>query len=107
MTESEIKNKFQAAVGVALELSQVSLAYPSPRAKSVAGVHGIDLSINEGEILALLGPSGCGKTTTLRLIAGLERPETGSVVLRGQVVSGNGHYAKSALCSRISRYSRI
>ena len=92
MTESEIKNKFQGAVGVALELSQVSLAYPSPRAKSAAGVHGIDLSINEGEILALLGPSGCGKTTTLRLIAGLERPDTGSVVLRGQVVSGNGHY---------------
>ncbi len=44
----------------------------------------------EGEILALLGPSGCGKTTTLRLIAGLESPDAGTITLRGQVVAGPG-----------------
>ncbi|HKK28963.1 MAG TPA: ABC transporter ATP-binding protein [Alphaproteobacteria bacterium] len=76
----------------AVELQQVSLAYPSPRAKCLAGVHGIDLSVTPGEIVALLGPSGCGKTTTLRLIAGLERPDSGMVTLRGQVVSGDSRF---------------
>ena len=42
-------------------------------------VHDLDLTINAGETLAILGPSGCGKTTTLRLIAGLERPDAGQV----------------------------
>ncbi|MGD8217205.1 ABC transporter ATP-binding protein [Pseudomonas thivervalensis] len=42
-------------------------------------VQDLDLTINAGETLAILGPSGCGKTTTLRLIAGLERPDVGQV----------------------------
>ncbi len=54
----------------------------------VAAVRDLDLEIREGEILALLGPSGCGKTTTLRLIAGFEAPETGSVEIGGRTVAG-------------------
>ena len=94
MNEFKTRNTFHTAgaSSAALELRQVSLAFPSSRAKSAAGVHGIDISIAEGEILALLGPSGCGKTTTLRLIAGLERPDSGSVLLRGQPVSGDGRF---------------
>ena len=46
-------------------------------------VDGLSLRVTEGEILALLGPSGCGKTTTLRLIAGLESPDAGTITLRG------------------------
>ncbi len=53
-------------------------------------VDGLSLRVAEGEILALLGPSGCGKTTTLRLIAGLESPDAGTITLRGQVVAGPG-----------------
>ena len=53
-------------------------------------VDGLSLRVAEGEILALLGPSGCGKTTTLRLIAGLEDPDAGTITLRGQVVAGPG-----------------
>jgi iron(III) transport system ATP-binding protein len=53
-------------------------------------VDALSLRVSEGEILALLGPSGCGKTTTLRLIAGLEHPDEGTIALRGQIVAGPG-----------------
>jgi iron(III) transport system ATP-binding protein len=73
---------------IAVDLCDIHLDYPSAKVASRAGVHGISLSVGDGEILALLGPSGCGKTTTLRLIAGLETPDSGRVSLRGEVVSG-------------------
>ena len=50
-------------------------------------VDGIDLETDEGEYLVLLGPSGCGKTTLLRLIAGLEHPSHGDILIGGQVVT--------------------
>ena len=48
---------------------------------------GISLSINRAEFITLLGASGCGKTTTLRIIAGLETPDRGSVLLEGQDIT--------------------
>ncbi len=57
--------------------------------RSFGGVpvlRGIDLEISQGEILCLLGPSGCGKTTLLRIIAGLERADSGDVLLDDQSV---------------------
>jgi multiple sugar transport system ATP-binding protein len=53
----------------------------------VRAVDGIDLVANEGEFLVLLGPSGCGKTTLMRMIAGLERPTSGDIVIDGAVVT--------------------
>lgn len=47
----------------------------------------LDLTIHDGEFLTLLGPSGCGKTTLLRMIAGLETPTTGKVILDGQDIT--------------------
>jgi multiple sugar transport system ATP-binding protein len=54
---------------------------------SLRAVDGIDLIAKEGEFLVLLGPSGCGKTTLMRMIAGLERPTSGDVVIDGAVVT--------------------
>ena len=51
---------------------------------------GISLEVSQDEILALVGPSGCGKSTLLRIIAGLERPDIGSVLIEGDVVSSPG-----------------
>jgi iron(III) transport system ATP-binding protein len=51
-------------------------------------VDDLSLTVYRGEVLCLLGPSGCGKTTTLRLIAGFETPDTGTVLIDNQVVAG-------------------
>ncbi|WP_411388906.1 ABC transporter ATP-binding protein [Pseudomonas sp. MPB23] len=53
-------------------------------ADGTVAVHDLNLSVEGGETLAILGPSGCGKTTTLRLIAGLERPDVGQVFFGDQ-----------------------
>jgi ABC-type Fe3+/spermidine/putrescine transport system ATPase subunit len=50
-------------------------------------VDGLSLDVAEGEVLALLGASGSGKTTTLRLIAGLEKPDSGEVWIAGRKVA--------------------
>ena len=47
-----------------------------------------DLSVGEGEFFSVLGPSGSGKTTVLRLVAGFETPDTGTVMLGGRDVTG-------------------
>jgi ABC-type Fe3+/spermidine/putrescine transport system ATPase subunit len=52
----------------------------------VLAVDGVDLGVRHGEFLCLLGPSGCGKTTTLRLIAGFERPDAGEILIGGSDV---------------------
>ena len=62
-------------------------------AKRYGAVQAVDharLCVERGEFVALLGPSGCGKTTLLRLIAGFEEPEAGTVELAGRPVAGNG-----------------
>jgi multiple sugar transport system ATP-binding protein len=56
-------------------------------ADGTRAVKGIDLGVERGEFLVLLGPSGCGKTTTLRMIAGLELPSGGRIVLDGRDVT--------------------
>jgi spermidine/putrescine transport system ATP-binding protein len=52
-------------------------------------VNGIDLDIGAGQFYSLLGPSGCGKTTTLRMIAGFEKPDSGRIELDGRDVAGD------------------
>lgn len=52
-------------------------------------LNGVDLEIKEGEFVTIVGPSGCGKSTLLNIIAGLDRPDSGSVLIRGAVASSN------------------
>lgn len=70
---------------IAIRCQNLSKAYGG-----VQAVHNLSLTVPTGQILALLGPSGCGKTTTLRLIAGFERPDAGQVEIGEQVIVGTG-----------------
>ena len=74
----------QPGVGeTVLALDRVSKRFSA----EAAAVDSVSLSIRRGEVFTLLGPSGCGKTTTLRLVAGLERPDAGEITLRDRVVA--------------------
>lgn len=67
-------------------MAEVTLRGVVKRFKDKVAIKGVDLTIADGEFVVLLGPTGAGKTTTLRLIAGLERPEQGSVSIGGEDV---------------------
>jgi multiple sugar transport system ATP-binding protein len=67
-----------------VSLEAVSKTYPS----GVVALQNVNLEIGDGELLVLAGPSGCGKTTTLRLIAGLESPSSGTIRIGDRMVNG-------------------
>ena len=69
-----------------IELRGVSKVYSNGEVPFDA-VSDIDLSIADGEFFTVIGPSGCGKSTLLRLVAGLDQPTSGQVLLDGQVVN--------------------
>jgi iron(III) transport system ATP-binding protein len=71
--------------GVGIRVQNLSKTFVSQAGK-VTALENLDLEIASSEIVALLGPSGCGKTTTLRCIAGLERPDAGAVEILGRQV---------------------
>ncbi len=68
-------------------MATVHLNHIYKRWGPVVGVNDFDLAIEDREFLVMLGPSGCGKTTTMRMIAGLEDPSEGEIVVDGQVVN--------------------
>lgn len=75
-----------------LELQHVNQTYGSGDRRFTA-VQNVNLTLNEGEFVALLGPSGCGKSTLLRIITGLQRPTEGRVLYRGTSLPGVNPHA--------------
>lgn len=71
-----------------IEVSNVSKTYGGGPTDSVLAIKKIDLRISEGEFVTLLGPSGCGKSTLLDIIAGLEPPSGGSILVDGVLIDG-------------------
>ncbi len=68
-------------------MSTIELEQITKRFGTLTAVDGVDLHVGAGEVMCLLGPSGCGKTTTLRIVAGLESPTEGSVMIGGRRVN--------------------
>jgi len=72
-----------------LEIRGVSKLFEA-KGKTFEALRDIDLNIGDNEFVCLVGPSGCGKTTLLRIIAGLERPTSGEILLDGTPIKGPG-----------------
>ncbi len=91
-----IQDQAAAGAGVAagLDAPDVRLVGVRKTYGDVVAVDRVDLEIGTGEFFTLLGPSGSGKTTTLRLIAGFERPDEGRIELAGRDVTSQPPYAR-------------
>lgn len=81
-----------------LELRQVTKSYPG--SPPIEVLKGIDLTIEEGELVAIVGPSGSGKSTLLNMMGALDRPSTGEVLIDETVVNGLGDGALSGVRGR-------
>lgn len=79
-----------------LELRDVRAGYGS-----IDVLHGVNLTIGRGEVVALLGPNGAGKSTTIKVISGLLRPSSGHLIVAGRDVTGAsaGALARAGLCT--------
>src|SRR6266568_4512433 len=82
-----------------ISLHNISRSFVSPVGERIQAIHDINFDVEDaytpdghdmGEFRVLLGPSGCGKSTILRMIAGLDRPDTGEILVKGKPVNGPG-----------------
>ncbi|MDR0935055.1 MAG: ABC transporter ATP-binding protein [Oscillospiraceae bacterium] len=71
-----------------LSIENVSRTYTDVDGNKVEALYDVSLTINKGEFISFIGPSGCGKTTLLRLIAGLDSPQAGTLTLNGGLITG-------------------
>ncbi|WP_159622616.1 ABC transporter ATP-binding protein [Ruania rhizosphaerae] len=73
-----------------IEINQLTKTFTSQDGTPVHALGGVDLTVNDNEFLTLLGPSGCGKTTMLKMIAGLQGWDGGTITIDGKAVTGPG-----------------
>lgn len=73
-----------------LSIQGVSRVFTSPKGAKTQALTPVDFDVRENDFVTILGPSGCGKSTLLRIVAGLDQPTTGRVLLDGQPVDGPG-----------------
>ena len=74
-----------------LQVKNLSKRFMTSRSKNseyVTAIENIDLTINDGEFVCIVGPSGCGKSTLLNILAGLDKPTEGQIILNGHEVDG-------------------
>lgn len=74
-----------------ITISGVNRIYYDTTGKQTVALHDVDLDIRSGEFITFIGPSGCGKTTLLRLIAGLDSPQSGVLKIEGQPIDKPSH----------------
>ena len=86
--EADERTATETGRDVSLELRDVTKTFTEDDGSTVVAVDDLDLTIYDGEFVVFVGPSGCGKTTTLRMIAGLEEPTEGDIVIEGRDVKG-------------------
>src|SRR5262245_64430601 len=102
-------------MAVELSAGDLRLANLTKRFGSFTAVDDLSLTIPEGAFFALLGPSGCGKTTTLRMIAGLEEPTGGQILLSNTDIAhkrpyqrpGNTVFQSYALFPHLSIFENV
>ena len=78
---------------VKLEIKNVTKSFYRNEGKQstlINAIENVNLAVNDGEFVCLVGPSGCGKSTLLNILAGLDNPTKGQVVLNGRPVTGTG-----------------
>ncbi len=95
LNDNEIGNKYNDNknngnnTNTILELINVSKKYITEK-KEILAVDNVSFAVKHNEFISVVGPSGCGKSTLLRMIAGLEKPTTGKILLEGKEIDGPG-----------------
>ena len=87
----------QAATPILLSARGISKRFPG-----VQALDGVDLDVNSGEILAVVGENGAGKSTLMRILAGAERPDEGTLHIKGRPVSFRGRTPADAIRSGVA-----
>src|SRR5579862_9862183 len=84
MTAVSLRQSMPTSVDYAIEAENVSKDFPHPERGLLPAIAGIYLGLRSAEHVALIGPSGCGKSTFLKILAGLIRPTSGRIAIRGE-----------------------
>jgi ABC-type nitrate/sulfonate/bicarbonate transport system ATPase subunit len=89
MVMAVVKTEIESVPEVGrLTVNGVVKIFTNPDGNEIVALNGANLDIQAGEFVSLIGPSGCGKSTLLRLIAGLDQPNSGSLAVDGELISG-------------------